>query len=57
MSIGLVEIAHKIFEDKLYGKTSRIFLNKFVRSDLTLYNNFMKYVDPFDHVVSVFQWQ
>ena len=25
VSIGLVEIAYKIFEGKLYGKTSRIF--------------------------------
>ena len=54
-SIGLVEIAYKIFKDKLYGKTSRIFLNKFVRQDLALYNNFIKHEDPFDHGVSVFQ--
>ena len=50
MSIGLVEIAYKIFEDKLYGKTSWIFFYKFVKQDLTLYNNFLKYVGP-----SVFQ--
>ena len=31
MSVGLAEIAYKISEGKLYGKTSQIFLNKFLR--------------------------
>ena len=35
------------------AKLVEFFLNKFVEQDLTLYNNFIKYVGPFDHVESV----
>ena len=31
MSVGLVELAYKLFEGKLYGKSSHFLFNKFVR--------------------------